>query len=60
MWKILLGFSIIYMWKMLLAFSIGVYVGTYYNCKPILEHMIETAKKKLFKGTNEKIQKKKI
>ena len=24
------------MWKFLMGFASGVYVGTYYNCKPII------------------------
>lgn len=55
MWKILLGLSIFYIWKMLFVFSIGVYVGTYYNCKPILKHIIEYIKKKF---VDKNIQKK--
>lgn len=25
------------MWQFFLGFSTGIYVGTYYNCKPCLE-----------------------
>lgn len=28
------------MWQFLCAFSAGVYVGTYYNCKPMINQII--------------------
>jgi hypothetical protein len=27
------------MWKFLMGFASGVYVGTYYNCKPIMSEL---------------------
>lgn len=38
------------MWQFLAGFSVGIYVGTYYECKPALEYLrkviIEQAPKK--------------
>ena len=38
------------MWRILLGFGIGIYVSTYYDCKPTLEHIIDTIKKNLPKN----------
>ena len=27
------------MWQFLCGFGTGVYVGTYYNCKPVIEYV---------------------
>jgi len=27
------------MWQILCGFGTGVYVGTYYNCKPVIEYI---------------------
>ncbi len=32
------------MWRFLLGFSSGIYVGTYYECKPILNNIKEIIK----------------
>lgn len=32
------------MWQFVAGFSIGVYVGTYYDCKPALEFVFEQLK----------------
>jgi hypothetical protein len=32
------------MWQFLCGFGTGVYVGTYYNCKPIIEYIRIKAK----------------
>jgi hypothetical protein len=29
------------MWKIIIGFATGVYIGTYYDCKPILEKIKE-------------------
>ena len=33
------------MWQIMVGFSIGVYVGTYYNCKPILNEITQNIQK---------------
>ena len=38
------------MWQMLCGFSLGIYIGTYYNCKPMIEQvvlMVKDVQKKL-------------
>ena len=38
------------MWQFLCVFSAGVYIGTYYNCKPMINQviiMLNDIKKKL-------------
>jgi len=35
------------MWRLLLGFGSGVYVGTYYNCKPVIEKIAEYIKNNL-------------
>ena len=32
------------MLQFILGFSIGIYIGTYYNCKPQIENIIKTIK----------------
>lgn len=32
------------MWQFLSGIGIGIYIGTYYNCKPGLEFMINAVK----------------
>ena len=32
------------MWQVVLGFSMGVYVGTYYDCKPCLDRINNWAK----------------
>ena len=32
------------MWQLLLGFGIGVYVGTYFNCKPVIDNIIHNIK----------------
>ena len=34
------------MWQLLLGFGLGIYVGTYFNCKPTLDNIIENIRKK--------------
>ena len=29
------------MWRFVAGISIGVYIGTYYNCKPMIEKVIQ-------------------
>jgi len=43
------------MWQVLLGFSAGVYVGTYYNCKPYIKQIHFLIKDKL---PEEKVDKK--
>ena len=33
-----------YMWKFIVGFSMGLYVGTYYNCKTQLDNFIRIIK----------------
>ena len=33
------------MYRFLLGFSLGVYIGTYYDCKPIINHLEEEIRK---------------
>ena len=35
------------MWQFIVGFSIGIYVGTYYNCKPQIVNIIKTIKKNI-------------
>lgn len=35
------------MWQFFTGFSVGVYVGTYYDCKPILLYVYDTIKSNL-------------
>ena len=35
------------MWQFVIGFSLGIYVGTYYNCKPQLNNIIKIIKKNL-------------
>ena len=32
------------MWQFITGFSLGVYVGTFYDCKPALEYIRKTIK----------------
>ena len=32
------------MWQFVAGFSIGIYVGTYYDCKPAIEFVFEQLK----------------
>ena len=32
------------MWQFICGFGTGVYVGTYYNCKPVIEYLRMKAK----------------
>jgi len=32
------------MWQFALGFSLGVYVGTYYECKPTVDKILEKLK----------------
>ena len=32
------------MYRALIAFCSGLYIGSYYNCKPVIEHFIEKIK----------------
>ena len=42
-----------YMLRLLLGFVSGVYVGTYYNCKPIVEKVSEYLKNNLPESKNQ-------
>jgi len=35
------------MWCYLLSFTIGIYVGTYFNCKPTIERISKFVKENL-------------
>ena len=35
------------MWQMMVGFAAGVYVGTYYNCKPTIIMIQEMVKERL-------------
>jgi len=35
------------MWQYMLGFISGVYVGTYYNCKPVIENLTDYIKQNL-------------
>jgi hypothetical protein len=35
------------MWQMMVGFATGVYVGTYYNCKPTILMIREMVKDKM-------------
>ena len=35
----------IYMYQFFIGFGLGIYMGTYYNCKPIMKTMGEFIKK---------------
>ena len=35
------------MWQMMVGFAAGVYVGTYYNCKPTIVMIREMVKDKI-------------
>ena len=35
------------MWQLLFGFGIGIYVGTYYNCKTRLDKIIEIIQKNI-------------
>ena len=32
------------MYKNIIAFCIGIYVGTYYNCNPVINKLVEMTK----------------
>jgi hypothetical protein len=32
------------MYKSLISLCIGIYIGTYYNCKPIIQMLLEKTK----------------
>jgi hypothetical protein len=32
------------MYRALISFCTGLYIGSYYNCKPVIEHFIEKIK----------------
>ena len=49
--KILLQYI---MWQVILGFSAGVYVGTYYDCKPYLKQIHLSIKDKLPEEKNKK------
>ena len=34
------------MWQMFCSFGLGIYIGTYYNCKPMLEQIVLMVKEK--------------
>ena len=36
-----------YMWQFLFGFTLGVYAGTYYNCKPTLDLILKTIKENI-------------
>ena len=35
------------MWQMMVGFAAGIYVGTYYNCKPTIVMIREMVKDKI-------------
>tara|TARA_B100001093_G_C26844697_1_gene1022200 strand:- start:2676 stop:2810 length:135 start_codon:yes stop_codon:yes gene_type:complete len=35
------------MWQVMFGFVAGVYVGTYYDCKPTMNYLIENCKKNM-------------
>lgn len=35
------------MWHFCLGFGVGVYIGTYYDCKPCLDRINEWAKQQM-------------
>lgn len=35
------------MWQYMIGFGFGLYVGTYYNCKPIIDNIITIIKKNI-------------
>jgi len=35
------------MWHFCLGFGVGVYIGTYYDCKPYLDRINEWAKQQM-------------
>jgi hypothetical protein len=40
------------MWQLLLGFGIGVYVGTYFNCKPVIDNIVGNIKKNIPESKN--------
>lgn len=41
------------MWEFLFGFSAGIYVGTYYNCKPYIKNIIQFVKNNIPKVDDE-------
>ena len=35
------------MWQLLLGFGLGIYVGTYFNCKPTIEKLETNIRKNI-------------
>ena len=35
------------MWQLIIGFGLGIYVGTYYNCKPTIETILLNIKKNI-------------
>lgn len=42
------------MLQFIFGFSIGIYIGSYYNCKPQVEELIKIIKEKMPEPTTEK------
>ena len=40
----LLNITILYMWKFFLGLTSGIYIGTYYDCKPTIKKIEEFIK----------------
>lgn len=41
------------MWEFLCGFSAGIYVGTYYNCKPCIKFIVQFVKDHISKEEEE-------
>jgi hypothetical protein len=46
--------KLLYMWQFLIGVGIGVYIGTYYNCNPQLNKLIEIINKSFPERKNDK------
>jgi len=42
------------MWHFLLGFGVGIYLGTYYNCKPQLDNFVKLINKSFPERKNDK------
>lgn len=42
------------MWQFMLGFSMGIYIGTYYQCKPTLDIVLKTVRDNMPKEKNKK------
>ena len=40
------------MWKFLAGFTVGLYAGTYYQCKPIIDKLVTIIKDNMPKEKN--------